>query len=85
MWSLGCQSWLYSTCNTPSDQAASWDTLYLVPDVHLGQVLHSLHDLLGPWHRQTPVNEVVLHINDEEGPPGGEDTLQPLDGLTSVV
>ena len=42
---------------------------YLVPDVHLGKVLHLVDDILGPRHRKGPGNEVILHVNHQQRPP----------------
>ena len=58
---------------------------YLVPDVHLGEVLHHIDDVLGAGHGETPGDEVVLHVDDQERPPGREDALEPVDGLTPLL
>ena len=59
--------------------------MYLVPDVHLGEVLHHVDDVLGPGHRKAPGDEVILHVDHKQCPPGREDALEPVNGLTPVL
>ena len=59
--------------------------MYLVPDVHLGEVLHHVDDVLGPGHRKAPRDEVILHVDHKQRPPGREDALEPVYGLAPVL
>ena len=59
--------------------------MYLVPDVHLGEVLHHVDDVLGPGHGEAPGDEVILHVDHQQRPSGREDALEPVYGLAPVL
>ena len=69
-----------------SHMSCRWSfRMYLVPDVHLGEVLHHVDDVLGPGHRKAPGDEVILHVDHKQRPPGREDALEPVYGLAPVL
>merc|ERR1719264_2247111 len=72
---------LYMTAQIPASCKAKNTGL----ELELGEVLHHVDDVLGPSDGEAPGDEVVLHVYHQQCPPGGEDALEPVDGLAPVL